>query len=460
MTNRTRLACAVPILAALGLLPSPILSQDVRETEAALMKRADENIERFRKADVTVEFRTRDGRPVKNAEVDVRQKSHDFLFGCIVFDLVGGNDAFDRELFKARFRKIFNLAVFPFYWPGYEPQQGFTRWERLLETLDWCRANGITPKGHPLVWATASGMPPWLAEYTAGETEKLLESRVVDITAGFRDRIALWDVVNEPVNVRTWQHKMENFRSPIDWDVVEPVPLVADYVERALRWARRGNPRATLLINEYKTLADEKTRKRYADLLIELKKRKAPLDGIGVQAHEPRQEWFSPVEVWKTFDLYGTELGFPIHITEFHPQSSGVGITGDWRKGQWTPEAQAEFTEQFVRLCFGHPAVASVNWWGLSDRNAWLPGGGLVDEALEPKPVYKMLDKLINETWRTRLSARTDGGGKIAFRGFCGEYDITLATPDGMTLVFPVHVSGNEGNAWVFTVDGLDKPGR
>ena len=77
----------------------------------------------------------------------------------------------------------------------------------------------------------------------AGETEKLLESRVVDLTAGFRDRIALWDVVNEPVNVRTWQHKMENFRSPIDWDVVEPVPLVADYVERALRWARRGNPR-------------------------------------------------------------------------------------------------------------------------------------------------------------------------------------------------------------------------
>lgn len=441
------------VLAVLCLLPSKGRPQDVRQTEAAMMKQAEENIERYRKGDVAVQFKTRDGQAVGGAKVDIRQKSHDFLFGCIIFDLVGHGDAPNGELFKARFKKVFNLAVFPFYWPGYEPQQGFTRWERLLQTIDWCKANGITPKGHPLVWATVSGMPPWLAAYAPEETEELLKNRVIDITAGFRDKIGLWDVVNEPVNVRTWKHKIENFNALMDWEIAEPIPLVADYVEQALRWARRGNPQATLLINEYRTLADEKVRKRYADLLAELKKRKAPLGGIGVQAHEPRQEWFSPVEVWKTFDLYGTELGFPIHITEFHPQSSGVGITGNWRTGSWTPEAQAEFTGQFVRLCFGHPAVASVNWWGLSDRNSWLPGGGLVDEALEPKPVYKMLDKLVNETWRTRLSARTDGQGRIAFRGFFGEYEITLETPDGRTRVFAVHVNKNEENAWVFILD-------
>jgi len=449
---RTSLAWLV--LASLCLLPSKGQAQDVRQTEAEMMKQAEANIERYRKGDVTVRFKTGDGRAVTGAKVIIRQKTHDFLLGCIVFDLVGDGDAFNEELFKARFRKVFNLAVFPFYWPGYEPRQGFTRWERLLGTIDWCKANGITPKGHPLVWATVSGMPPWLAEYAPAETERLLENRVVGITAGFRDMIDLWDVVNEPVNVRTWKHKIENFRHPIDWEIAEPVPLVADYVEQALRWARRGNPKATLLINEYRTLADEKVRKRYADLLTELKKRKAPLDGIGIQAHEPRQEWFSPVEVWKTFDLYGGELGFPIHITEFHPQSSGVGITGGWRTGQWTPEAQAEFTGQFLRLCFGHPAVVSVNWWGLSDRNSWLPGGGLVDAALEPKPVYTMLDKLVNETWRTRLSVTTDGQGAIAFRGFFGEYEITLALLDGRSRVFRVHVNRNEDNAWAFTVDG------
>jgi GH35 family endo-1,4-beta-xylanase len=428
-------------------------SQDIQETEARMMKQAQENIERWRKGEVAVQFRTRDGKTINNAQLDIHQKSHDFLFGCIVFDLIRAENTYKEELFKARFKDIFNLAVFPFYWPGYEPRQGLTQWESLLPTIDWCKANGIVTKGHPLVWATNSGTPQWLAEYSVEETEELLKTRVLNITSGFRDKIELWDVVNEPVNVKTWKHKMQSFSDENDWEITDPIPLIADYVEQALRWARLGNPKAALLINEYRTLADEKIRKRYGDLLAELKKRKAPLSGIGIQAHEPRQEWFSPVEVWKTFDLYD-QLGFPIHITEFHPQSSGVGITGSWRTGSWTPEAQAEFTGQFVKLCFGHPAVVSINWWGLSDRNIWLPGGGLIDEEYRPKPVYEMLAKLINQTWRTNISVRTDNQGTVSFRGFFGEYEITLQAPNGGTRVFPIHVGKNEENKWIFTIDG------
>jgi hypothetical protein len=102
------------LLAALCLLPSTARAQDVQQTEATMMKRADENIERYRKGDATVRFMTRDGRPVRGAAVEVRHKSHDFLVGCIVFDIVGHGDSPNEELFKERFKKIFNLAVFPF----------------------------------------------------------------------------------------------------------------------------------------------------------------------------------------------------------------------------------------------------------------------------------------------------------------------------------------------------------
>jgi GH35 family endo-1,4-beta-xylanase len=259
-------------------------------------------------------------------------------------------------------------------------------------------------------------------------------------------------VVNEPVNVKTWKHKMQNFDDENDWGVTDTISLIADYVENALKWAHKGNPEATLMINEYRTLADKDVRKRYDDLLTELKKRNVPMGGIGIQGHEPRQEWFSPVEVWKTFDQY-QRFGYPIHITEFHPQSSGVPITGGWRTGNWTSDAQVEFTEQFVKLCFGHPAVAGINWWGFSDRNIWLPGGGLVDEEYNPKPVYKMLDNLINETWKTNTALQTDSQGNISFRGFFGGYEVILTTTNGRKLVYNIHVGKNEENKWTFTLD-------
>jgi endo-1,4-beta-xylanase len=427
-------------------------SQDVKQTEARMMKQVDENIEKYRKGDAVIQFKTKDGQVIKNARVEIHQKSHDFLFGCIIFDLIHGENTYREELFKERFRELFNLAVFPFYWPGYESRQGFTQWEDMLKVVDWCKANGITTKGHPLVWATKSGTPEWLSEYSEIETEELLKTRVLNITAGFRDKIELFDVVNEPIHVRTWKNKIRNFSDTNDWDVQDTIPMIADYVEQALKWAHQGNPMARLLINEYKTLADADARKKYDDLLTELKKRNAPLSGLGIQAHEPRQEWFSPIEVWKTFDLY-SKFGYPIHITEFHPQSSGVPITGGWRTGAWTPEAQAEFTEQFVKLCFGHPSVASINWWGFSDRNIWLPGGGLVDAEYEPKPVYLMLDKLINHTWKTNLTVQTDNQGTAAFRGFFGEYEISITYTDGKTRYYKVHISKNEENRWIFTTD-------
>ena len=240
------------------------------------MKQADENIEKYRKGDVAIQFKTRDGKMIKNAKVEIHQKTHDFMFGCIIFDLIGDENTYKSDLFKEKFKQIFNLAVFPFYWPGYESSQGFTKWEDMLKVIDWCKANGITTKGHPLVWATKSGTPDWLSEYTEKESEELLKTRVLNITAGFRDKIELFDVVNEPIHVRTWKHKIQNFSDENDWDVTDSIPWIADYVEQALQWAHQGNPKATLLINEYKTLADKDSRKRYDELLTELKKRNAP----------------------------------------------------------------------------------------------------------------------------------------------------------------------------------------
>ena len=145
--SRFKVSLTAFILSAICVFPLRVLAQDVQQTEARMMKQADDNIEKYRKGDVNILFKTRDGKPVLNAKVQIRQKTHDFLFGCIIFDLIRNENTYREELFKERFKNIFNLAVFPFYWPGYESTQGFPRWEDMLPVIEWCKVNGITTKG-------------------------------------------------------------------------------------------------------------------------------------------------------------------------------------------------------------------------------------------------------------------------------------------------------------------------
>jgi endo-1,4-beta-xylanase len=443
-------ATALAVTPFVSPAPATELAPEKAAVEARLLERAAANVEHFRKADARLVFRTADGRPCREAAVHVEQKRHAFLFGCIAFDLVGDEPAYRPRRFRERFRELFNLAVFPFYWPSYEAEQGMTHWERMIDTLRWCREEGITAKGHPLVWACQSGTPAWLKGLPEEETEELLRTRVRNLVRGFAGRIDLWDVVNEATNVRTWRDKIRSFDDPNDWDVQEEIPAIADYVDSAFRWAHGANPSATLLLNEYNTIARPPVRERFLALVRALQARGTPLSGLGIQAHEPREHWYPPEELWATLDaLAGT--GLPLHITELHPQSSGKPITGGWREGTWTEAAQAEFTEQLVRLCFGHPAVRSITWWGLSDRNIWLPGGGLLDAEYRPKPVFERLRKL-REEWTTRLDLRTDSEGAVSFRGFLGDYDLTVVPPGGSPRILRVEVRPDEENRWAFTL--------
>jgi hypothetical protein len=142
---------------------------------------------------------------------------------------------------------------------------------------------------------------------------------------------------------------------------------------------------------------DPKVRQRFFDLVRELRRRGAPVSGIGVQMH-PVNHWLWPQAIWDTLEMCA-ELDCPIHITELHQPAWDQPVEGGWRTGGWTPEAQAEFLAQVYRLCFGHPSVVSINYWGLSDREIWIPGAGLIDAEYHPKPAFQTLKRLIKGEW-------------------------------------------------------------
>jgi len=419
----------------------PTPPEKVQAVEARLLARAAANAEKHRQAAATVRVLSADGRPVSGARVEVVQTGHQFLFGCIIFDLIRGDEPYKGELFTQRFGELFNFAVFPFYWKSYEPKPGEPRREEAARVARWCAEQGIATKGHPLVWTHPAGVPDWLKGRSPEERERLVLGRVRREVEGFRGLIDIWDVVNEPVHTRAWDHVESR-----DY-VSEPIERIADYVEKAFRAAHGANPDAELILNEYYTIARPEDRERFYQLVEELKRRGTPISGLGIQAHEPRQHWFPPEQVWVTFERLA-ELGYPLHITEFIPQSGGKEITGGWRRGTWTEAAQADCAEQLYRLAFGHPAVRSVNWWGFSDRRIWLPGGGLIDREYEPKPVYDRLKRLIHDEWKTRLDAVTDEAGTVSFRGFLGRYTVRVTRPGEQAQEFQAALRGDEENTW------------
>lgn len=428
--------------------------EDKTAIEQEYLAKARQNIEQYRKGDAAISFTDTKGKPVKNVRVEINQVTQDFLFGNIGWELTGfgdrGREPYKPDLFKERFKALFNFAILPFYWSYYEDIAGQPRWQRNEPAIKWCLENGITLKGHPLSWSSTSGTPDWIYTVPPDVATDLLKARIYENVIGYKGRINIWDVVNEAANMVSWETALRDTAiedGPRYYLGETTIDDQAGWVENAFKWANHANPDGTYILNEFYTLARHDVRDRFYQLVKELLSRGTPIKGLGIQAHEPREEWFSPVEMYTTFDMY-KEFNLPIHITEFMPQSGGKAITG-WREGTWTEETQAEFAEQFYTLAFGYPSVVSINWWGLSDRNIWLPGGGLIDEEYNPKPVYNRLMKLIKEDWMTKnLVLQTDKKGVINFRGFYGKYQVKITKPDGSTKVMDIHIKEKGENKW------------
>ena len=147
--------------------------------------------------------------------------------------------------------------------------------------------------------------------------------------------------------------------------------------------------------------------------------------------------------VRRTLDQYAT-LGKSLHITEFTPCSGGQPMIGGGQ-GVWDEAAQADYAEKFYRVCFAHPAVAAITWWDLCDTGAWLSGGGMLHADLSPKPVYTALHHLIHEEWHTSLTATVDRKGAVRWRGFYGNYRVTVVK-DGRQGVQTLHLGREDRN--------------
>lgn len=429
---------SLALLAAVGLsavasIAAAAAPENYQKMWAGVARQIDDGIERHRKADATIEIVDAVGRPVPGAALEIQQKTHEFLFGCNLFALGQLATPELNRKYEEAFAKINNFATLPFYWRELEPEDGKPRfaegskpiWRRPPpdQLVKWCKARGITAKGHALMYSKTMFMPDWIKPDDPERLRTLSIRHMEEIAARYGRDIAIWDVVNE---------ELPRLAHPQQWHAVPD-----DYLAWCFQEAGRLFPKnAKLLINDGIDQSHVTTAE-YEKLIQGILDRKLRVEGIGIQFHTSRGAMFSgkvysPLHMTAVYERLGRLL--PLYITEI--TVPGVGNDG--------PKEQAVIVANLYRLWFSTPAMAGVTWWNLADGTAYKNEnkalGGLLDEQMNPKPAFEALDKLINHDWRTNLSVKTDAQGMARFRGFCGKYAIRV-TANGQTRQYEASLS-------------------
>lgn len=376
-----------------------------------------------------------DGAPLADAVVTVEQTRHDFSFGNIGFDLIewaggegqdgtnlfGGASANSAPALAQKYLEAYNATTLPFYWRSFEPRRGEPDTERLRRTAQWFADQGVSIKGHPLLWHTLA--PQWLLELDDVEAEAVMRARIVRETSEFAGLVDQWDAINEAVILPVFT---------ADENAVTRLAQTKGQVEMvrlAFESAREGNPNAKLVLNDFDLSAD------YERLIEECLDAGIKIDALGLQTHM-HQGYRGEEAVWEILERF-SRFGLPLQMTETTLVSGDIMPPhivdlNDYIVDHWptTAEGEARQADELIRhyrTLVAHPLVESITYWGLTDEGAWLGApAGLLRHDGSAKPAFDALVDLVKgEWWMPATEMRTDQDGRVQVSGFAGDYRVS-----------------------------------
>lgn len=280
---------------------------------------------------------------------------------------------------------------------------------------------------------------------------RLLEKRFEEISERYRDKIPVWDAVNEAQTL----HPSCRKNAP---------PLPPDYVEQVFHLADRFFPDNRKLYNDDSTWWNFQGDYTPVYLLVRhLLERGCKVGGLGLQYHmfgnmsrrqlHRRQP---PAESPLHSPVPGSvqKLGFP----STSPKLSVISRR-DLGDGDRFQELIAGKTLPSLDSAIRQPRQSSGGIWWTEPRHMlrWavrkgkLPRAGLVNYDFTPKPAFRALERLIKREWHTETVLEYRAGADNRFHGFYGKYDAEIETEYGRVCrEFDLsRFSGNEFNLMI-----------
>jgi hypothetical protein len=162
--------------------------------------------------------------------------------------------------------------------------------------------------------------------------------------------------------------------------------------------------------------------------------------GVNVEGHPSVS--LDLVAMSDIFDQY-MSFSKPIVVSEFSAPSVQASNSAWWHS-TWDEQIQTEYAQKFYSIAFSKPMVQGITWsWGVCDKDAFIVGGGLLNDNLQPKIAYYSLMSSLRSWSDTRITF-TAGNGEFEFSGFSGDYEITVEAKDGRRLQTRIHIIGQE----------------
>jgi len=378
----------------------------------------DQNIEKNRKADAVLDLKEIPTGTI----VKIEQLTHSFLFGGNIFLFGQLQTPEQNKLYEDTYGELFNAATIAFYWKTLESEQGKPRYETgssyifrrppVDPVVNFCEKKGIMPKGHAIIYGSRSwGQPAWMPEDRKA-MEFHFENHIKELAIRYGDRVKMWDVVNEPV------------------DQANRGAMPDDYTYKTYKWAMQYFPSSVIFnINDIDLKSGLSYVRRYVEIARNMISRDVRIDNVGAQMHifDPKEPLFiakggdllTPQKINAVIDCL-REIGRSIQVSEVTicaPDTTAIG-----------KDIQAIIARNLYRYWFSDRDITGITWWNVVDGGAASgePSySGLYDKDMNKKPVYNVLDQLINNDWKTSFSTKIDKSGTLRFRGFKGHYRAT-----------------------------------
>lgn len=276
-------------------------------------------------------------------------------------------------------------------------------------------AQGLRVNGHALVWHEQC--PGWIfrAANEPADRELVLQrlrNHIAAVAGHFAGNVQSWDVVNEAIaDGDAYLRDSQWLRATGE-----------DFIAEAFRAARRADPNAVLIYNDYGIEAPPK-REKALRLMRDLKQRGAPVDAIGIQGHWQLNGIPFP-QIEEAILAFHHE-GFEVMITELDidvvtraDEGANVGTrqrTGTDPYAEGLPsELQQRLALQYGQLFAlfrrHQDKIGRVTLWGLHDGRSWLNHWPyqranhplLWDRGLRAKPAYAAVLAALQQPSPTR----------------------------------------------------------